>query len=281
MRKERQFTLIPSPVVLFIHGGLILGLAALAGCNGNGTLRSGGTAAEGMDYQDFLHPEYMSAPTEVHFPDTAAVYLTEEDYAEFKEDLFGFMRSNNEGEYRQHFENYYIPETFPTDSTLDLYVRMWHQWDSIGVTTRFDHWTLLYASPFEQGEVYDICLAEVRLRHHMVFQKRWTGNYKNFGRTLGDRYPGATIVYRDTTYVDAAGDTVMRRHITAEANRWLYAVRAGSPDSVHKGGIRWLNDGWQAVPEAVAVMDSAAVAAVQQHCEMYGVLAERPKVSGR
>ena len=281
MLQCRLSTLKSSGFNALLNGMFLAFAVGLVSCSGTGQGAYGTSGAGVGDYQDFLHPEYMSTPTVVHFPDTAAVHLNAEDYSEFKEDLFGFMRSNNEAEYRTHFENYYIPETFPTDSTLNLYVRMWHQWDSIGVTTRFDHWTLLYASPFEKGEVYDVCLAEVRLRHHMVFQKRWTGNYKNFGRTLGQRYPGGTVVYRDTTYVDAAGDTVLRRHITAEADRWLYAVRAANPDSIRLGGIRWMNDGWQTVPEAAAVMDSAAVAAVEAHCEMYGVLPERPKVSGR
>ena len=67
-----------------------------------------------------------------------------------------------------------------------------------------------------------MAIAEVDVRHHMVFEKRWTGNYRNFGRTLGERYPGSTM---DTTWVTAAGDTVLRRHITAEARA---VCRSGS-----------------------------------------------------
>jgi|GEM_PF-1126232 len=253
---------------------------ALVGCqDGTGSWNFG---KEIGDYQDPLHPQYMATPTVLHFPDSAgSVYLEEEDYAAFKEDLFGFMDSNNQSEYERHFRDYYIPETFPTDSVFELYVRMWGQWDSIGVSTRFDHWRLLYSSPFYEGEVYDIALAEVELRHHMIFQKRWTGNYKNFGRTLGERYPGARIQYLDTTYVAAAGDTIYKRHITAEAERLLYAVRKHGAEDEDGGGIRWLNDGWQLVPSVVAIMDSSAVAKALAHQSEFGTLKERPRVSGR
>lgn len=240
-----------------------------------------GTGGEGADYQDPLHPQYMATPTVVHFPEDGFVHMTSEDYAEFQEDLYGFVSSNNDAEYERHFREFYIPETFPTDSLFEMYVRMWGQWDSIGVSTRFDHWKVHYVSPFYRGEVYDIALAEVRLRHHIVFQKRWTGNYRNFGRTLGERYPGATITYMDTTYVDAVGDTVLKRHITAESDRLLYAVRAHTPDDFRQGGIRWINDGWQRLPEVAALLDSASVAQAERHREEYGTLATRPKVSGR
>ena len=233
------------------------------------------------DYQDPLHPQYMSTPTVVTFPDSARVFLEEAEYSEFQDDLFGFVDSNNQSEFAKHFKDYYIPETFTNDSIFDLYVTMWNRWDSIGVSTRLDHWTLLYASPFFEGEIYDVALAEIDLRHHMVFQKRWTGNYKNFGRTLGERYPGARISYMDTTYVDAQGDTVLRRHITAETRRLLYAVKAHSPDSIRSAGVKWLNDGWQAVPDVVAVMDSSAVAAAEAHRDENGTLPARPVVTGR
>lgn len=241
-----------------------------------------GTGAVTMDYQDPLHPQYMATPTVVHFPEEGnTIHLTDADYEEFKEDLQGFLTSNNNAEYERHFRDYYIPETFPTDSMFDLYVRMWGQWDSIGVSTRFDHWKVLYVSPFFPGEVYDIALAEVHLRHHIVFQKRWTGNYRNFGRTLGERYPGASITYMDTTYVDLQGDTILKRHITAESDRLLYAVRAHTPDELRQPGIRWVNDGWQRMSEVVALFDSTSVALADLHREENGTLAARPLVSGR
>ena len=260
---------------LFVAGSLTTALMSLClvGCdaisNGSG---SNSGAAYG-DYQDPLHPEYMATPTEVHFPDSALVYLSEADYAAFKKDLFGFMDSNNEARYTEHFKDYYIPETFGTDSIFDLYVRMWGQWDSIGVSTRFDHWTLLYSSPFFEGEIYDVALAEVKLRHHMVFQKRWTGNYKNFGRTLSERYPGASITYMDTTYLDTEGDIIYKRHITAEAQRSLYAARASSSDTTREGGIRWLNEGWQSVPSVANIMDSSAVTSAWKHRDEFGYIA--------
>ncbi|MCH1582866.1 MAG: hypothetical protein L7S63_07105 [Flavobacteriales bacterium] len=255
----RTFSVLPIAMVICLS-------VALIGCQeGTGSWEIG-------DYQDPLHPQYMATPTVLHFPDSGAVYLEEAEYASFKEDLFGFMDSNNQSEYERHFRDYYLPETFPTDSVFDLYVRMWGQWDSIGVSTRFDHWKLLYSSPFYEGEVYDVALAEVELRHHMVFQKRWTGNYKNFGRTLGERYPGARIEYLDTTYVEPSGDTIYKRHITAEAERLLYAVRRHGVDGQEEDGIRWLNDGWQLVPSVVAIMDSSAVAKALAHQGEFGTL---------
>ena len=231
-------------------------------------------------YLDPTHPEYMAGPSVVHFPQDSLVHLESEDYAEFKQQLQRFVASNNDGQYRTHFEEHYIPETFPTDSVFELYVRMWGQWDSIGVRNRFDHWAVRYISPFETGEVYDVALAEVDIRHHMVFEKRWTGNYRNFGRTLGQRYPGAVITYRDTTWVEANGDTMLRRHITAEAERFLWAVR-GHGDDERGDQLCWMNDGWQLVPDVVAIMDSAAVMQVQDHQAEFGTLLTRPQVSGR
>lgn len=258
---------------LMLWGVVVL----LCSCGSSG---QGGLQSSHGDYQDPLNPQYMATPTVLHFPDTARVFLAPSEYAQFKEDLFGFTDSNNQGEYNRHFKDYYIPETFESDSIFDLYVTMWWRWDSIGVTTRLDNWALHYVSPFYEGPVYDVALAEVRLRHHMVFQKRWTGNYRNFGRTLGDRYPGASIEYMDTTYVDLAGDTVLKRHITAETDRLIYAVRPHDPAGIGTG-IRWLNDGWQMVPSVAAVMDSAAVAQAEAHRDAHGVLPNRPKVTGR
>ncbi|RPG80168.1 MAG: hypothetical protein CBC74_000430 [Crocinitomicaceae bacterium TMED114] len=231
-------------------------------------------------YLDPTHPEYMAGPSVVHFPHDSLVHLESGDYAEFKQQLQRFVESNNDGQYRTHFEEHYIPETFPTDSVFELYVRMWGQWDSIGVRNRFDHWAVRYISPFEIGEVYDVALAEVDIRHHMVFEKRWTGNYRNFGRTLGQRYPGADITYRDTTWVKANGDTMLRRHITAEAERFLWAVRDHG-DNGRGDKLCWMNDGWQLVPDVVAIMDSAAVMQVQDHQAEFGTLLTRPQVSGR
>lgn len=240
-----------------------------------------GTSTAPTDYQDPLHPQYMATPTVVTFPDSAQVFLQDSDYAQFKEDLLGFMESNNESDFERHFRDYYVPETFTNDSIFDLYVTMWGRWDSIGVRTRLDHWALLYASPFFEGDIYDVSLAELDLRHHMVFEKRWTGNYKNFGRTLGERYPEATLSYMDTSYVDAAGDTILKRHITAETQRLIYAVRAHEPDSLRTPGIKWLNDGWQAVADVVAIMDSAAVAQAEAHRDLFGTLPVKPLVTGR
>lgn len=244
---------------------------AFAGCDGMSNSSGFGNGPAIGDYQDPLHPEYMATPTKVHFPDSALVFLSEENYSEFKEDLFGFMDSNNGARYAEHFSDYYIAETFTTDSIFDMYVRMWGQWDSIGASTRFDHWSLLYCSPFYEGEIYDVALAEINLRHHMVFQKRWTGNYKNFGRTLGDRYPNGSIAYMDTTFVDVEGDTIYRRHITANAQRLLFAARAHDSDTTRGGGIRWLNEGWQTVPSVADVMDSAAVTQAFRHRESFGL----------
>ena len=258
---------------LFIAGSLtsvVLSLT-LTGCDGISSAPGSGSGQSLGDYQDPLHPQYMATPTAVHFPDSALVFLNDSDYVQFKEDLFGFMDSNNSSRYEEHFRDYYIPETFATDSIFEMYVRMWGQWDSIGVSTRFDHWSLLYSSPFFKGEVYDVALAEVKLRHHMVFQKRWTGNYKNFGRTLGNRYPGASIVYMDTTFVGADGDTIYRRHITADAQRLLYAARAQASDTSRGDGICWLNEGWQMVPSVAEIMDSSAVAQALNHREVYGL----------
>ncbi len=249
----------------------VLVTMTLIGCDGTMSSTGFGSGTAIGDYQDPLHPEYMATPTVLHFPDSALVYLSDEDYAQFKTDLFGFLDSNNGGRYESHFRDYYLKETFVTDSIFDMYVRMWGQWDSIGVSTRFDHWKLLYASPFFEGEIYDLALAEVELRHHMVFQKRWTGNYKNFGRTMSDRYPGASIEYMDTTFVDAQGDTIYRRHITAETQRLLYGARAHESDTSRDGGIRWLNEGWALVPSVAEVMDSVAVAQVMEHRATYGV----------
>lgn len=231
-------------------------------------------------YLDPTHPQYMAGPTEVHFPEAEHIHLTPEDFTAFSSQLKSFVATNNDGQYLEHFQNHYIPETFPTDSVFELYVRMWGQWDSIGVRNRFDHWAVRYISPFEPGDIYDVALAELDVRHHMVFEKRWTGNYRNFGRTLGQRYPGAQITYRDTTWVRADGDTMLRRHITAEAQRFLYAVR-GHGDHGRPTQVCWMNDGWQLVPDVMAIMDSTAVATVEAHQLQFGTLATRPLVSGR
>ena len=42
-----------------------------------------------------------------------------------------------------------------------------------------------------------------------------------------------------------------------------------------------MNDGWQLVPDVVAIMDSAAVTSAQLHQEQFGALDNRPQVSGR
>lgn len=239
------------------------------------------------DYQDPLHPQYMATPTELTFPDSGNVHLAESDYVQFKKDLLGFLESNNERDYVRHFGNYYVPETFSLDSSLtfndsifNMYVTMYNRWDSIGVSTRLDHWSLRYASPIFEGSPYDVGIAEVELRHHMVFEKHWTGNYKNFGRTLGERYPEADISYLDTTYVDATGDTVFRRHITAETTRLLYAVREHAAQGEEPSNFKWLNDGWQRT-EMSLVMDSSAVALADAHRDSLGTLPYRPKVTGR
>lgn len=261
----------------------LIGVLLLSGCTQPQGSQSGkGEAAPVYDetYLDPTGPSYMTGPTRVHYPDLSDVHLQDEEYAEFQSQLFGFMESNNKGEFERHFRDHYIPETFPHDSLLDLYVRMYFQWDSIGVTNRFDHWWVRYVSPFAMGAVYDVAIAEVRMRHHQVFQKRWTGNYRNFGRTFAQRYPGATIEYMDTTWVEDNGDTVLHRLISVETDRFIYLVR-GHADSTHDDRIRLLPDGWQLSPEVFALMDSTAVATVEEHQRQFGKLEDRPKVSGR
>lgn len=232
-------------------------------------------------YLDPTSPTYMTGPTRVHYCDPEDAHLSDAEYEAFQGQLQGFLETNNSGEFRRHFTEFYVPETFATDSLLDLYVRMYFQWDSIGVTNRFDHWWVRYVSPFAEGETYDVALAEVRMRHHQIFQKRWTGNYRNFGRTFEQRYPGATIQYMDTTYVKANGDTALHRLITVEADRLIYLVRGQGTDSIHDTNIRLLNDGWQLSPEMTLLMDSAAVAFVEDHQRQFGRLANRPTVTGR
>lgn len=232
-------------------------------------------------YLDPTGPTYMTGPTRVHYCGPEDVHLSDAEFEAFQGQLQGFLETNNTGEFRRHFTDFYVPETFPTDSLLDLYVTMYFRWDSIGVTNRFDHWWVRYVSPFAEGETYDVALAEVRMRHHQVFQKRWTGNYRNFGRTLSQRYPGATIEYMDTTYVEAYGDTALHRLISVEADRMVYLVRGHGTDSIHDTRIRLLNDGWQLSPDMSLVMDSAAVAFVEDHQRQFGRLEDRPIVTGR
>ena len=124
-----------------------------------------------------------------HYPEEV-LHLTPVEFSAFKGQLQSFLETNNDGQYREHFQNHYIPETFPTDSVFELYVRMWGQWDSIGVRNRFDHWAVRYISPFEEGDVYDVALAEVDIRHHMVFEKRWTAT------TTTSAAPSASVTGR-------------------------------------------------------------------------------------
>ena len=266
--------------------GLFFGLSGwmlLIGCsNPTEGQHGGGETLPIYDnaYLDPTNPEYMAGPPRIHYPALTDVHLSEEEFAQLKSQLHGFMESNNEGEFERHFRDHYIPEIFPHDSLLDLYVQMYFRWDSIGVTNRFDHWWVRYVSPFATGKAYDVALAEVRMRHHQVFQKRWTGNYRNFGRTFAQRYPGAVIEYMDTTWVEDTGDTILHRLISVEADRFIYLLR-GHADSTHDERIRFLNDGWQLNSEMTALLDSAAVAMVEEHQRQFGKLEERPIVSGR
>jgi hypothetical protein len=232
-------------------------------------------------YLDPTGSTYMTGPTRVHYCGPEDIHMSDAEFEAFQGQLQGFLETNNSGEFRRHFTEFYVPETFATDSLLDLYVTMYFRWDSIGVTNRFDHWWVRYVSPFAEGDTYDIALAEVRMRHHQVFQKRWTGNYRNFGRTFEQRYPGATIEYMDTTFVEANGDTALHRLISVEADRLVYLVRGQGTDSIHDTRIRLLNDGWQLSPEMSLLMDSAAVAFVEDHQRQFGRLEERPTVTGR
>ena len=266
----------------------IMGLALLVGCTTSGANHAGDVrvgAEEVPDYDEaYLDPtghSYMSGPTRVHFGEEKDIHLTDLEFEAFQGQLQGFLETNNAGEFHQHFTDFYIPETFPSDSVLDLYVNMYFRWDSIGVTNRFDHWWVRYTSPFAEGETYDVALAEVRMRHHQVFQKRWTGNYRNFGRTLGQRYPGATIEYMDTTSVEANGDTALHRLISVEADRMIYLVRGHGTDSLHDTRIRFVNDGWQLNVDMRELMDSTAVAFVEDHQRQFGLLEDRPIVTGR
>ena len=97
-------------------------------------------------YLDPTGPTYMTGPTRVHYCDSEDVHLSDAEYEAFQGQLQGFLETNNTGEFRRHFTEFYVPETFATDSLLDLYVRMYFQWDSIGVTNRFDHWWVRYVS---------------------------------------------------------------------------------------------------------------------------------------
>ena len=108
--------------------------------------------------------------------------------------------------------------------------------------------------PVCTGSVYDVAIAEVRMRHHQVFQKRWTGNYRNFGRTFAQRYPGATIEYMDTTWSKTRRHRPPQAHFRGD-DRFIYLVR-GHADSTHDDRIRLLPDGWQLSPEVLALMDS-------------------------
>ena len=269
--------------VLSLSMGLAGGVLLIGCSNPQGGRCSDGDGQPIFDetYLDPTSPTYMTGPTRVHFPDSADVHLEEGEFTEFQAQLQGFLESQNEGEFERHFRDFYIPETFPHDSLLELYDRMYFQWDSIGVSTRFDHWWVRYVSPFAKGGMYDVAIAEVRMRHHQIFRKRWTGNYRNFGRTLGQRFPGSTIEYMDTTYVEANGDTALHRLISVETDRFIYLLRGHEDDSLRDTRIRFVNDGWQLRPEMVELMDSVAVAFVEEHQRQFGKLEERPKVSGR
>lgn len=262
----------------------LAGMALLIGCAGteaNADSAEKDTPVFDESYLDPTGPNYMTGPVQIHYSDSENMHLEDGEFIEFKSQLQGFLESNNNSEFKRHFRDFYIPEVFPTDSLLDLYVRMYFQWDSIGVSNRFNNWWVRYVSPFASGELYDVALAEVRIRHHQVFQKHWTGNYRNFGRTLSERYPGATIEYMDTTYTEENGDTAFHRLISADVDRLIYLVRGHGTDSLHDTRIRVLNDGWQLSPIMKGLLDSAAVAFVDDHQRQFGTLQDRPLVSGR
>lgn len=266
---------------------LLLGLAGmtiLIGCTGteaNTDSAENDIPVFDETYLDPTGPNYMTGPVHIHYSGRENMHLEDGELSEFKSQLQGFLESNNNNEFERHFRDFYIPEVFPTDSLLDLYVRMYLQWDSIGVSNRFNNWWVRYVSPFAPGELYDVAIAEVRMRHHQVFQKRWTGNYRNFGRTLSERYPGATIEYMDTTFTKANGDTAVHRLISADVDRLIYLVRGHGTDSIHDTRIRLLNDGWQLSPQMKGLLDSASVAFVDNHQGQFGTFPDRPLVSGR
>ena len=245
---------------------------------------SGSLALNSKSGEDYLNPtseSYMDGPTEFYLPDSAKVFLSDEDYVEFKSRMDGFLSSFNESEFETHFREFNVPEVFDTDSLFNLYVRMYNQWDSIGVSTRLDRWSFRYISPFYEGDTYDICVAEVDLRHHIYFAKRWTGNYRNFGRPLSSRYPKAQITYMDTSFVNMHGDSIYRRHVVADASRLIFGLRGHLGDPKRSNQIVWLNDGWQLQPNIIAVIDSSAVALAVLHRTEQGTFKQRPLVTGR
>lgn len=276
---RKRFHASSPPTAVFV---LSLAACLCTGCEEGSPEGAGLTVAEDQvaERLDPTSDQYMSGPAILSFLDPSNIHLDSAEFQSFRSQLTGFLETNNTSRFEEHFENYYIPETFSSDSVKGMYIRMWQQWDSIGVTNRFDRWSVRYISPFFEGDPYDVAIAEVDLQHYMVFQKHWTGNYRNFGRTLGQRYPEGNITYLDTTFVTSAGDTVFRRYITAEATRLLYAARNGETEAGTQD-IRWLNDGWQMMPEIIAVMDSVAVASADAHRDSLGTLASRPIVSGR
>ena len=244
------------------------------------------TAGEGapvfdQTYLDPTQPNYMSGPAQIHITGPENIYLEDEELEEFKVRLRGFLETNNNGEFERHFREFYIPESFPTDSLLDLYATMYFRWDSIGVTNRFDDWWVRYISPFAEGELYDVALAEISFSHHQIFQKRWTGNFRNFGRSFKTRYPRFPIKYMDTTYVEENGDTALHRRISVDAERTIYLLRSHETDSLHDSKIRFLNDGGQNLPQLAEFMDSAAFAFVEDHRRQFGIFVEEPVESER
>jgi hypothetical protein len=282
MSEEPQLSIqvigLPLTLGLFLFCGILF-----SGCSDTATLAEPQTDVNsGVEsYLDPTSDSYMSGPTKILCPDSAEVFLDALDYVEFQDRLLGFLESNNESRFREHFKEFYIPEVFKPDSLFEQYIRMYNQWDSIGVQNRLDRWTLRYVSPFFEGETYDVAIAEVDIRHHMAFEKRWTGNYRNFGRTLAQRYPGGQIAYMDTTFEALNGDTIYRRHITSEATRLIYAIRGHGDSPNRPKDIRWLPDGWQLQPSSVTLMDSTAVAQADLHRDEHGRLKQRPPVTGR
>jgi hypothetical protein len=62
----------------------------------------------------------------------------------------------------------------------------------------------------------------------------------------------------------------------------MYAARAHADDTTREGGIRWLNEGWNAVPTVAEVMDSSAVAKVLEHRASFGFNAsQEPDTTGQ
>ena len=107
----------------------LAGMALLIGCTGteaNADSAEKDTPVFDETYMDPTGPNYMTGPVQIHYSGPENIHLEDGDFREFKSQLQGFIESNNDNEFERHFRDFYIPEVFPTDSLLDLYVRMYY-----------------------------------------------------------------------------------------------------------------------------------------------------------